>query len=140
AGAPGGDSLEQQLQALQSLYSQRSVLYSENHPDMRSLRKQISLMQKEVAQARNDLASAKPVDSNDPTLGVELRLIAQKMAALDQSIALTIKQRAELVKSVASLQDMIAKSPEIGAALLSLERKRDALQKSADDISAKLTQ
>jgi polysaccharide biosynthesis transport protein len=138
AAQGGGNALEQQLSQLQSAYEQRAVLYAPSHPEMRTLNRQISVVQKEIEQAKTKIADAKPVSVDDPSLGIEMRLIAQKISAIDQSIVRARSRGAELEKSVETLKTVVLMTPGVGATLQSMERKRQTLQGRADEISAKL--
>ena len=140
ASSGGMPSLEQQLQVLQAAYTQRSPLYSENHPEMRTLRKQIEATRKILDEQRKAAAEARPVDVNDPNLSLDAKLLAQKIAALDSSMELLTKQRDSLTTSTAQLDDIITRTPQVGADLGALERKRQAVQASSDDMSIKLSQ
>jgi capsular polysaccharide biosynthesis protein len=55
-------------------------------------------------------------------------------------MALLKQQRAELIASNEKLQDIIVRTPQVGAELASLERRREALQRSTDEMAAKLAQ
>jgi polysaccharide biosynthesis transport protein len=134
----GVANLEQQLNGLESEYVQKKVLFSETHPEMRRLRNAIAVLSSEVEKMQSEFAGAKPLDSNDPSLSIELRLIAQKAEMIDRQIELNTKRRDELKKSVTALRDIVAKTPEIGAQLQSLERTREAQQSSVDDFQLKL--
>ncbi len=137
-GAAGVSTLEKQLTTLQAEYLQRKVTYTEAHPSMRALKLQISVTAKELEKARLEAANAKPMDSSDPLLPLDLKLIAQKIEIIDEQLALNAKRKAELERSVATLRDVITKSPEVGAQLQSLERTRVSLQEQVDEFQVRL--
>ena len=131
-------SLEQKLANLEADYSEKSVIFSENHPTMRSLKKQISVMTGEVDKMKAETSDAKPLDASDPTLSVELKLLAQKSDMIDEQIELNAKRKAELVTTLASLREVVAKTPEVGAQLETMSRSRTAMQDSVDEFLSKL--
>jgi polysaccharide biosynthesis transport protein len=132
--------LQQELDKLQLAYTQYAAVYSDSHPEMRSLKKQISSLQKQIEASKAALVNAKPVNLEDPNLGVEVRLIAEKISSLDNAIADAKARSITLSKAIEVLQKNIQATSGIGAELDSLERKRAALQASADDIEIKLGQ
>ncbi len=139
-GQTGGNvtSQEQQLAALETSLAQKQVLYSENHPEIRALRRQIEALTSTVEKLKAEMASAKPLDMNDQTMSVELRLIAQKTAMIDDQINLNARRKKELGKSVTELISVIAQTPEVGAQLQSFERSRATMQAHVDSFQGKL--
>ncbi len=134
----GVATLEQQLNGLESEYVQKKVLFSESHPEMRRLRNAIVVLTSEVDRLKAEFTAAKPLDSNDPSQSVEIRLIAQKADMIDKQISLNTRRKEELKKSVIALREIVAATPEVGAQLQSLERTRSALQESVDGFQVKL--
>jgi polysaccharide biosynthesis transport protein len=134
----GVQSLEQKLAGLESDYSEKRVVFSENHPTMRSLKKQISVMTDEVAKMKIEVADAKPLDVSDPSLSVELKLIAQKSEMIDEQVALNTKRKAALNENLNELREIVAKSPEVGAQVDTMTRSRTALQDHVDEFLSKL--
>lgn len=140
ATAPGAPTtLEGQLQALKAEYEQRSMLYSENHPEMRTLKKLIAVKQQAADHAKAEAAKAGPVPADDPSMSFEARLIAQKIEAIDSNGELLRKQREDLTAASEKLQKIVTQTPQIGADLSGFLRRREALQNSGDEMSDKLS-
>jgi polysaccharide biosynthesis transport protein len=131
-------TLEKQLAELQSQYLQKKVVYSETHPVMRSLKSQISVTSRELDKLKLEAANAKPMDSSDPLLPINLKLIAQRAEIIDDQLKLNAKRKDSLTKSVDALREIITKTPEIGAQLQSLERTRVSLQDQVDEFQVRL--
>ena len=140
--ADGGKALtvDQQLQALKDQYAERLTILSENHPQMRALRKLITTKEALAETAKASVVEAKPVDLKDPNLSAETRILAEKIAAVDSSNAALEARRKQLIDSNNKLQDIIVQTPKVDAELGSLERQRASLQKSSDEMAAKLAQ
>jgi polysaccharide biosynthesis transport protein len=144
ASAENGKSqigtLAQELMILQSKYAQAAAVLTPNHPDMRGLKRQITVLEKRVEAENTLLANTKPLQIDDPNLSLDLRLMAEKIASLKLSITNNEKRREAIVGNVEDLKKVIAASPGVGATLDNMLRKRAALQASADDIANKLAQ
>lgn len=133
-------SLAQELGTLQAKFAQASAVLTPNHPDMRSLQRQISVLQKKLDAENASLANVQPLKADDPNLSLELRLMAEKINSLKLAITQNGKRREDIVASVEELKKVIAQTPSVGAALDGMLRKRSALQASSDDIANKLAQ
>lgn len=132
--------LQQEMDALQAKFAQQSAVFSANHPDMRSLQRQISALQKKMDAEKAAAANAPPLQANDPNLSLELRLMAEKISSLKLAIEQNSKRRQTVVEGVENLRKVIASTPSVGATLDGMMRKRSALQASSDDIANKLAQ
>lgn len=142
AVAQGGktQTVDQQLQALKDQYADRLTVFSENHPQMRALRKLIAVKEALAEDAKAKITDPEPVKLDDPNLSAESRILAEKIAAIDSSNGALDARKSELASSNTSLKDIISRTPQIGAELSTLDRQRDALQKSSDEMAAKLAQ
>ena len=135
----GQSSLDQRLAELRSAYSQKAALFADNHPDMRALLQVIAAVEKEIAAANARIASEPPLSIDDPALGFDVRLIAEKISMVDQAIETAKKRQIELASSVEELQKLVVATSGVGANLQSMERKRAVLQARSDDITITLS-
>ncbi len=136
-GAPvTGLTVEAQLTQLKAEYAQAGL--APTHPTMRKLARQIEALQVQSDQNKVKFSELKPLDPNDPRLGVDLQLIIKKEQMIDEQLALNAKRRIELEKSVAQLQAIINRTPEIDAQLQNMQRAREALQENLNAQQVKL--
>lgn len=137
---PGSNQTpEGELAALQADYAQRSAVLSESHPQMRAMKKLIVAKQKALEEAKKQAAKVS-TGSDTPTETLETRLIAQKILTIDNNVVALQRQRDELTAGIAKLEATIVQTPQIGAELAAMERRREALQRSSDEMSAKLSE
>jgi polysaccharide biosynthesis transport protein len=139
-GKPQAGGFQQEMEALQAKFAQVSAVLTANHPDMRSLQRQISALQKKIDTENASMANAKPLQADDPNLSLELRLMAERINSLKLAIAQNARRRLDIVASVEELKKVITATPSVGANLESMLRKRSALQTSTDDLASKLAQ
>jgi polysaccharide biosynthesis transport protein len=139
-GKTPSSGFQQELETLQAKFAQQSGVLSANHPDMRSLQRQINAVENKIEALNKAAASAKPIEANDPNLSIELRLMAEKISSMKQAILENNKRHANTLADVEKLKKVITDTPSVGANLESLLRRRTALQASADDMANKLAQ
>jgi polysaccharide biosynthesis transport protein len=139
-GKGPSNGFQQELEILQAKFAQQSAVLSPNHPDMRSLQRQITAVQSKIDAVNSANATAKPIEANDPNLSIELRLMAEKISSMKAAIVANDKRRIDTLSNVAALKKVITDTPSVGANLESLMRRRTALQASADDMANKLAQ
>lgn len=139
-GKPQAGGFQQEMEVLQAKFAQQSAVLTANHPDMRSLQRQIAALQKNIDAFNAAIANAKPLQADDPNLSLELRLMAERITSLKLAIAQNAKRRLDIVATVEELKKIITATPSVGANLDSMLRKRSALQASTDDLATKLSQ
>jgi polysaccharide biosynthesis transport protein len=139
ADSPSNQVLSRQIEALQSLLAQKSTVLSRNHPDIQSLKQQIDALQKQLAESKPAPVPTSNQSPGDGGLSVETQLADQKIAAIDSSLRLLSEQRSILEKGTSGLREVISRTSEVGSSLAELERREDALQKSNQDMSEKLS-
>lgn len=132
---------EQTLAALKAQYDKMLAVYSENHPEMRTLRRQIAAQEAVVKAASEQVKNANVEAATAPAdASLDTRLIFEKIAAIDGNLALLRKQRDDMVKNNSEIEAIVLRTPQVGAELQAMERRRDALQNSSDEMASKLSQ
>ena len=140
-GASPGRTPEQTLRDLKTQYEKQSVVYSEDHPEMRALKKQIAAQEKVAGDAASQFqnASQTAVGAGGPA-SLEEQLIGEKIAEADRRVELLKVQRDSMAVNNRALEQIVLRTPQVGAELSALERRREALQTSSDEMAAKLSQ
>lgn len=124
------------LEALRSQLTEKSSLYSDTHPEVRSLRQQIALAESEINEKLSSLQFSGRIDPS--TLPPDLRLIAERINALSSRHEFLLQRRDAIMSNIAELRRNVAQAPEVEADLRVLQRQRDVLQKALDDLSSPL--
>jgi succinoglycan biosynthesis transport protein ExoP len=145
ASLGGGSTEEQnnpfrQLDALKSELAQKSVLYSESHPEIRALKGQIEALEKRLGPLDAQPTEDKPLSASDlKKLDLNSRIVAEKMDTIDRQLALYAAQKAAITTGITDLNKLLSQAPEVQINLSLIERQREGVQKSLEEIGEKLT-
>lgn len=124
----GPTPAEAQLTVLQTQLAQLQLVYTERHPDITNLKRQVELARLELARERSE-GRGGPTVANPVVAQMEAQL-----RALDLQIA-DLDRRTELAADdVDRLSALAAESPQVEADLLRLTRDYDALSKSYQEL------
>jgi uncharacterized protein involved in exopolysaccharide biosynthesis len=140
----GGDSVQnnpfRQLEALQSELAQKSVIFSDSHPEIKALKGQIAALEKQLGPVDAKPADDAPMSPNDlKKLDLNSRIVAEKMDTIERQLKLYTSQKATIATGIADLNRVLGQAPEVQINLSLIERQREGLQKSLEEISGKLT-
>jgi uncharacterized protein involved in exopolysaccharide biosynthesis len=139
-GASQSESLTRsrnQLAALQTDLAQKSLVYSDTHPEVRSLKQQIAvLQQQEAAEASAHAASASAPDPQK--MAPELRLFAERIAIAEPRHQALVARRDELNRRITELRTVMLRAPDVEAQLRLMDRDRQGLQDTLDQMRGKL--
>lgn len=107
--------------------------YSENHPDVRALRRKISVLEATVEKGGAALAAGSPASP------VELVIakIEAKIATTNARAASLVEQQKSLGSRLNQLQGQIIQSPQVERVLLTLMRDHENAQKKYEEVRAK---
>lgn len=119
-----------QLRALESQYAALKAKYSENHPDVKNVARQIETLRKQV---RNGDKKTPVRDADNPSY---LQIMAQLDAARKQQEALEA-QRDAIKEQQANYQEAINANPEAEQKLAALARDYDNLSVLYRELKAK---
>ena len=128
----------QQLAALQLELAKKRSVYTEAHPDVQALRRQIASLEEQ--------GSAIPVSSAESTgpsaasfaLNVTTQLLNEKIESLKARRANLESKQDQLAEIVDGLNGLIVKVPEVQVHLGNLERRRENMRTRLEELSAKL--
>lgn len=140
AGSYGGTSVagnaaRQQLEVLNMELAKKRSVYTESHPDILALRRQIASLEEQ--------GSAAPEGSVEPAAAsfspdIETRLLDEKIASLKARRTNLQGKRDEVAEVISGLNDLIVKVPEVQVHLGNLERRHENMRSRLEELSAKL--
>jgi polysaccharide biosynthesis transport protein len=133
-----GLTLDGQLEQKEVELRQALLTFARSHPTIRKIEREVAALKSQIEANKGKSLELKSLDSKDPTLSGDLKLIAQKREMIEEQLTLNAKRRVTLVKSVEELQAIINRTPEVDAQLKGLERDREALQMNLDASRIKL--
>ncbi|MXQ13742.1 GumC family protein [Microvirga makkahensis] len=137
--APASDTqaLEMRLQEMKEQLVDRTSVYSDKHPEVRTLKQQIVSIEEQIRNASSRAELPGHIETS--LLPPNLRLIAERIRTLEDRRIFLDERRQTLQASISALQIGIAQAPEVEAALRTLQGRRDALQRSLDELTGRLT-
>ncbi|MDI6025829.1 hypothetical protein QBK99_06455 [Corticibacterium sp. UT-5YL-CI-8] len=121
-----------QLAELEAELTARSVTYSAEHPDIRSLNQRIESLKRRIAQAASGT-------NGERELSPELALVADRITIGKTRHEDLLSAQSEIQKRIAELRAIIARAPAVQAQVEAFERDRDSMQRAADDINSRLS-
>ena len=143
AGETGQPPLEQRLQILKAQLSEKLVVYSERHPDVKTLKGRIAAVEQQIADTPPPAPEAEEKPALSPEqlarLDIQSRIVAEKINAIKSRRELLIKQDQALTKRITDLQGQLNRIPGVENGLAVLERTQESTRKSLTEISDKLS-
>ena len=127
-----------QLLELERDFAVKSVIYSDNHPQIRAMKQRLDEMRAQVAPAPHDVSGNMPTPEQIKTLSPELMLIAERIAVAKPRQEQNVTQRNSLVERIAKLRQLISHAPEVGAQIEANEAEKVSLQRNMDEMQSKL--
>jgi polysaccharide chain length determinant protein (PEP-CTERM system associated) len=138
----GGIAPQAQQQELQQLQAQEADLtarYTDDYPDVVSVRRKIKELQQKLAQA--PAATVAPAASTPkPTDSVSVQQIRAQLRAMEQGIAQKKRDQAAIQSQLRTYQDRVAASPAVEEEYKSITRDNQTAQAFYDDLLNKLNQ
>ena len=131
----------QDLGTLKKQLAVKRTLYTDNHPDIRSLLNQIAALESQqsgrtnAGDSQEDQAGAQRGE-----LTLEERLLRGRISALKQREAQAAKKRNEVAKNMDRIQNLIAQIPGVEEVLRRFSVESEAIRKDLEDLTAKLRQ
>jgi len=124
---------EQKLAQLQLTYSELTSEYTDHHPDVKKVIREIELITKEIEQPKAASDHAK----TQKELGIDVARIHAQMEALNREIKTLNAQIVEQEEKRQNLEKVILKTPQVKNALLSLTRDYDNTLAQFKEMQAK---
>jgi polysaccharide chain length determinant protein (PEP-CTERM system associated) len=135
--APQAQQLE--LQQLQAQEADLTARYTDDYPDVVSVRRKIKELQQKLAQAPAAAVAPAP-SAPKPTDSVAVQQIRAQLRAMDQGIAQKKRDQAAIQSQLRTYQDRVAASPAVEEEYKSITRDNQTAQAFYDDLLNKLNQ
>jgi uncharacterized protein involved in exopolysaccharide biosynthesis len=126
-------SIRSQLSALKAEISERSVVYSDNHPKIQMLKQRLDEL---TAQATK--ASSNPASAEDQAQSPELRLLAERIANAKPRQEASLALSKQLTERIDWLKIVISRAPEVESKLAAIHAEKQGIQRSLSDMQSKL--
>lgn len=120
-----------QLTQLEAEHNSKSVIYSAEHPEMRSLNQRIESLRQRIA-----LGIATPAQR--PDLPPELTMITERIAIGKRRQETLQTEHAETISRITELRDILTRAPAVQAQVDAFERDRAGIWRASDDTNGKL--
>ena len=126
-------SPEQKLAQLELEYSELTSEFTDKHPDVRKIIREIALLKKEIAEKQ----SKHGIEKIQKEQGIDVARIHAKMDALNDEIKVLNSQILEQEAKRQKLEKIIIRTPQVKNALLSLTRDYDNTLRQYKEMQAK---
>jgi uncharacterized protein involved in exopolysaccharide biosynthesis len=140
----GGLAPQEKEVELKQLLTQEADLtsrYTDDYPDVVSVRRKIRELRQEIAKAPAPTAAASPSPSTSkPNEPVALQQLRAQLRAMDQSIAQKKRDQAAIQTQLRLYQERVASSPQVEEEYKSITRDSQTAQAFYDDLLNKMNQ
>jgi uncharacterized protein involved in exopolysaccharide biosynthesis len=137
----GASNPLRQLDMLRAELAQKAAIYSNSHPEIKALKGQIAAMEKQLeALLQNTGGGDKLSPEASKRLDLNSRIVSEKMDTIERRLTLYRTQRVSIEATVTALNAVLNQAPEVQINLSLIERQRAGLQRSLEEISAKLSE
>lgn len=123
----------QQLAALKVELTEKTAIYSPMHPDLRSLKRRIAFLEREVAADAGDEDEQSVSASTDPARAQ----MESRLSAIKPELASLKEQREESKKKIEDLQATIIETPQVERGLKDMSRDYESAMEEYQEISSK---
>jgi uncharacterized protein involved in exopolysaccharide biosynthesis len=130
-------ALDQQMAALQSQLLQAESRYTEDHPDVIKLKKDVAELKRKIDEANNVTVTTEDTQKASAAEPPEVRQLRLQIHQYDQIIAGATRDQGRLQQQIVSYQSKVAISPNVEEQYKQLTRDYDTAQKTYQDLLAK---
>jgi len=130
-------ALDQQMAALQSQLLQAESRYTEDHPDVIKLKRDVAELKKKMQEASAVSVTAEDTQKASAAEPPEIRQLRVQIHMYEQNIASATREQGRLQQQIASYQSKVAVSPNVEEQYKLLTRDYDAAQKNYQDAASK---
>ena len=130
-------ALDQQMAALQGQLLQAESRYTEDHPDVIKLKRDVAELKKKMQEANAITVSAEDTQKASASEPPEIRQLRLQIHQYDQVIAGATRDQGRLQQQIVSYQGKVAISPTVEEQYKILTRDYDASSKAYQDLKAK---
>jgi protein tyrosine kinase modulator len=138
----GGSTPQAQQVELQQLLAQEADLtsrYTDDYPDVVSVRRKIAELREKIAKAPPPAPpTATPASTPKPADSIAALQLRAQLKAMDQEIAMKKRDQAAIQAQLHLYQDRVASSPEIEEEYKSITRDNQTAQAFYDDLLNKI--
>lgn len=129
----------QELARLKTRLIERSAVYGETHPEIRSLKRRMAALEDELAVSPDEAPDGEGQTDTEDIIFLDpaVARVQAKIAGNEARIVSLQSQRAELQAAVADLEEKIIQTPQVERGLLALTRDYDNALKKYDEMQAK---
>ena len=135
---PSASAARQQLEALNLELARKRSVYTDTHPDVQSLRRQIASLEEQGSAIAASTAETIEPSAASLTQDVTTRLLSEKIDALTARRANLQSKHDAVSEVIEGLNQLIVKVPEVQVQLGNLERRHENMRDSLEELSAKL--
>jgi len=143
-GEHGAVGIQGQQLELQQLLAQEADLtsrYTDDYPDVVSVRRKIAELREKIAQAPPSSATPPPLSTTPkPTDPVNVQQFRLQLRAMDQEIAQKKRDQASIQGQLHIYQERVAASPEIEEEYKSITRDNQTAQAFYDELLRKMNE
>lgn len=133
-------SPETELDKLKNELVKASATYKENHPVVKSLKRKIELLEKNLATKPADASTAissSVSNASDPEAALRVEKIRAQIESSKARLQSLSQQQASLKSKMGQLEGRVTLSPQIERGLLTLERDYENAKAKYDEIRSK---
>jgi polysaccharide chain length determinant protein (PEP-CTERM system associated) len=130
-------ALDQQMAALQGQLLQAESRYTEDHPDVIKLKRDVAELRKKMDEANTTTVTQEDTQKASASEPPEIRQLRLQIHQYDQAIAGATRDQARLQQQIVSYQSKVAISPAVEEQYKVLTRDYDTAQKNYQDLLAK---
>src|SRR5450432_149992 len=130
-------ALDQQMAALQNQLLQAESRYTEDHPDVIKLKRDVAELKKKMDQANTTTVTTEDTEKASASEPPEIRQLRLQIHQYDQVISGATRDQARLQQQINSYQSKVAISPSVEEQYKVLTRDYDTAQKNYQDLLTK---
>ena len=139
SASPAGSVTQQLIAALNMELLKKRSVYTDTHPDIQSLKRQIASLEQQ-ASTLTDAAPAEvePSVASLAARDVNSRILSERIESLKARRANLEAKHASVSETVEGLNKLIVKVPEVQVFLGNLERRHENMRARLEELSSKL--
>ncbi|HEV7520037.1 MAG TPA: Wzz/FepE/Etk N-terminal domain-containing protein [Candidatus Angelobacter sp.] len=135
--ATSPQALDQQMATLQGQLLQAESRYTEDHPDVIKLKRDVAELKKKMDQASAATVTAEDTQKASASEPPEIRQLRLQIHQYDQVISAATRDQTRLQQQIVSYQGKVAISPAVEEQYKVLTRDYDTAQKNYQDLLTK---
>ena len=143
AGGTGPQSAAmKQLATLNAELATKLSVYTEEHPDVRALKRRIAALESHepAVDASATMDDANPVAADVAALDLNTMLLRERIDALQRRRTNMESQREEVTGVIEGLEELISRVPQVQVHLGNLERRQEAVRTNLNQLNTKLNE